>query len=158
MKRGASGASSGVLGALGRQLHLVPADLRLAGPPRRRARSRGEYLGAQANAHQRHPASQQLAEQVLFEAKPRVLLLLVGVHGPAEAEHGVIGVRFGRGADALGDLPAVELVAAFRKCLGKYPGPGVGLMDDRKGSHKPSLSEGAATCPTRYVEASGKNG
>src|SRR5262249_50871246 len=64
-------------------------------------------------------------------------ILLVGVHGTAEGEHGVVvGDLRGRLGAAFCERPLVELHAAGTHLLGEHAGAGVGLMHDGERSHR----------------------
>ena len=63
-------------------------------------------------------------------------ILLVGVHGAAEAEHGVVAGRDRSGGDVgLGTHPRVELDAPRGDRVGEDARAGVALVDDRQGAH-----------------------
>jgi NAD(P)-dependent dehydrogenase (short-subunit alcohol dehydrogenase family) len=132
-----------VVGGLGQHRHLEPADLGRPRPAHLAARRLGEELGAEAGSEQRHPAVQQFAQEHLLAREPPVLVLLVGVHRPAEGEDRVVARRVARGLGPLGDRPLIEDRAVRAERLREHAGSGVGLVDDGEGAHR------AAVCQRR---------
>ena len=134
---GSEGADHRIGLPLRGDLHLVPADLRPARPPRRAAGGLGEQLRAETDREERHPVVEHRGEEVLLEAQPGVAILLVGVHRAAEGEDRVVLGDLQRwpGA-ALGEHPLVQLDAALAHLLGEHAGPGIGLVDDRENPHR----------------------
>lgn len=62
-------------------------------------------------------------------------LLLVGVHGAAEGEDGVVAVRVGGRLRRLRRQPLVELDTVLSDRLGEDAGAGVALVDYRQDPH-----------------------
>lgn len=129
------GPEQGVVFALGRHLHLVPADLGPGGAARLRPGRGREQLPAETEAEQRHVALEQLSQQRLLLGDPAVPLAFVDVHRPAEDEDGVVAERIGRRLRPLRQRPLVELPAGVGDRLGEDAGAGVALMDDREDPH-----------------------
>ena len=65
------------------ELHLPPADLGLGGGARPAPRRLGQKLRAQAHAEHRGTARGELGQELLLGPQPRVLTLVVDVHGAA---------------------------------------------------------------------------
>ena len=101
------GCRDRIAGAALGQLDLEPADLGLGGPEDTRTRCAGDQLRAEADAEQRRPALELPLEEAELRRKPRVTVLLIGMHGAAEHDRGV-GALVGH-ADA-GDVSLDELV------------------------------------------------
>jgi hypothetical protein len=65
-----------------------------------------------------------------------MVLLLVGVHRAAEAEHGAVRVELARRRVGLGAQPRLELDPPRARRVGEDARPGVTLVDDRQGAHR----------------------
>jgi hypothetical protein len=69
-----------------------------------------------------------------------VLLAFVDIHRAAEDEDRVVVERLSRWLGPLSQHPLVELTPSVRNRLGENARPGIPLMDDRKHSHRQSVS------------------
>jgi hypothetical protein len=119
--------------ALGRELGLVPADLGLRGAPHRPARRLRHELRAEADAEHRRAKLEQLAEEALLVAQPRVRLLLVHVHRAPEHHRGAKAVVGGR--RPLVRQPLHELVPGRQRRFREHACGGVVVVDDGEYPH-----------------------
>jgi hypothetical protein len=139
VRRGRERAEHGVLAALGRQLDLEPADLgRGRGADPRTGRP-CEHLGAEADAEGGDAALERLDEELGLAREPREVVVLVGVHRPAEDEHGVVGGRRLR-EPAEGDLPALEPVPGRLDDLVEDAAGDVRAVGDGEDAHRGDCS------------------
>ena len=121
---GRAAPSSGSSAPSAVTLHLVPADLRLGAPgaaprpPPRRAAAHPRQTPSSGM-----PPLEQLGQQRPSRRAATGGLLLVGVHGAAEGEHGVVVARVGRAAAPSAISPASSSHAAAAQASANTPGP-----------------------------------
>ena len=85
---------------------------------------------------------QALQDEVLL-AQPRVVLVLVGVHGAAEDEDGAVVVERPRGRRPPRGAPLLELVPALRNSVGEHPRADVVAVDHREDVHGEDSTAGS---------------
>ena len=121
--------------SLGGQLDVHPADLRLAGAPGRAARGLRHELGAKADAERRHAATEELGEELLLAAQPRV-------RRPPGRRASRRRTRARRPRPSRsGEPPATgthssSSAPAARTALAEDAGARVALVDDREDPHR----------------------
>jgi hypothetical protein len=93
-----------------KKLNAREAELRLRRGSDVRARRLRQQLPAEADAERRHALLQESAHELVLAPKPRMLVLLVDVHGASEDEDGVVIAQRPRRIGTLDDPPLVELV------------------------------------------------
>src|SRR6266511_4081623 len=79
-----------------------------------------------------------------------MLLLLVGVHSPAEGDHRVVAGGVGGGLRLLGDQPLIQLVPSRPDLLGEDARAGVALMSYRQDSHAGRIAGAPFVSAQRY--------
>jgi hypothetical protein len=127
-------AEQGIILRLGRELDLRPADLRVGCPAGRRPRGLGQELCAEAHAEDGNAVREEVAQQGLLAQEPRVMFLLIHVHGSAEDERGPECI--GSGRRRVGRAPFDEIGATGGGNFGEDAGPRVGLVHEGEDPHR----------------------
>ena len=104
-------------------LDVVPADLGLGNPMRLRAGGLGQQLASEADAKDRNPARERIAEKGLLRVQPSVLVVLIDMHRAPEDHECVeiVGRRAGRRHP--------------RRKVAEHPGPRIRLVNYRQNPH-----------------------
>jgi hypothetical protein len=98
----------------------------------------GEQLPAEADAEERLASLERIAHEVVLAREPRVTLILVDVHGPAEDDERVEALgRFWR--RPLGHVPLQEVVAALADDVGEEPGGSLSFVGQAEHLHAASV-------------------
>ena len=118
-----------------RERYLAPADLGFGQSTDLRTGCLSEELRPETDTEPRHSRFEQLGQPARLVSQPRMLLLLVDVHTPAEDEHRPVLLERARQGRPPIEAPLLESVACLGDERGEELRPRVLAVHDRENVH-----------------------